>query len=410
MTLKYTGVNLAGLEFGQGGTLNDQYVLCGKEHYDYWSGNVGANTVRLPFNWERLQPQAYGELNPEYLSCLQESVSHARANDMTIILDLHNYARYYGEVTDQWKLGDVWKKLADHFGDAPDIWFNLMNEPYEVDAGQWADITQSVVNQLREVGIDNKLLLSGTHWSGAHAWIESGNAEAYDDFTDPLNNYAFDVHQYLDGPSSGFSGTVVDGSGSTRLVGITEWAKAGGHQLFLGETGAADATLPGQEHAHEEIVNLFEFMNSNSETWLGFTLWGAGPWWGEDYVFNINPGGLDTGTPVTDSVIEALKEWMQPAQPVSPADGTLYAADDLHTLYAGMLESPQAANGSYSAPEEQFLDLGALLDGSHPADAAIQAFVAQGQPALASPDGASLSGDVFAPELDDLLIPNATPA
>src|SRR5690606_27523875 len=107
---------------------------------------------------------------------LKQSVSWAKENGMTIALDLHNYARYNGQVTDAGKLADVWGKLANEFGGDDSVWFNLMNEPYNVNANQWADITQQVVNELRAEGVDNKLLLSGTQWSGAHSWSSSGNA------------------------------------------------------------------------------------------------------------------------------------------------------------------------------------------------------------------------------------------
>ena len=54
MGVKYTGVNLAGLQFGgAGGSLWTDYVSNGQTSYDYWS-NAGANTIRLPFTWERL--------------------------------------------------------------------------------------------------------------------------------------------------------------------------------------------------------------------------------------------------------------------------------------------------------------------------------------------------------------------
>src|SRR5688500_15278223 len=112
----YKGVNLAGMEFGNGNRVNTDYVVPGKSHYDYWAQDVGSNVIRLPFTWERLQPQAYGNLDQEYLGYLKQSVSWAKANGMTIALDLHNYARYNGQVTDSGKLTDVWKKIAKEFG------------------------------------------------------------------------------------------------------------------------------------------------------------------------------------------------------------------------------------------------------------------------------------------------------
>ncbi|NCC22699.1 MAG: hypothetical protein EOM26_09605, partial [Alphaproteobacteria bacterium] len=300
MSLLYTGVNLSGLEFGNGDRVWVDYAVPGREEYDYWSQNVGANVVRLPFTWERLQPTAGGDFDQEYLSYLKDSVGYAKANGMTIILDMHNYARYDGQVTDAAKLSDAWKKLGAEFGGDDSVWFNLMNEPYDIAATKWANITQQVVNDLRAEGIDNKLLLSGTAWSGAHSWVSSGNASAYEGFRDPMNNFAFDVHQYLDGDSSGTSGNTVAGSGSERLVKITEWAESNGFKLFLGEAGVADDSRSIKENG-----DMLNYMESHGETWIGFSLWGAGPWWG-DYYFEINPQGSEH-----DPAVQALMKHIQ---------------------------------------------------------------------------------------------------
>ncbi len=315
MSIQYKGVNLSGLEFGSGNRIWVDYALPGKEHYDYWAKNVGSNIIRLPFTWERLQPQAGGALDKAYLSYLSDSVSFAKANGMTIILDMHNYARYNGQLTDAAKLSDVWNKLGDVFGGDKSVWFNLMNEPYNIPAQQWADISQKVVNDLRADGITNKILLSGTAWSGAHSWVSSGNAAAYANFKDPLNNFAFDVHQYLDADSSGFTGKAVPGAGSTRLVQVTEWAESKGFKLFLGETGAANDSLPGQEHANTEIEAMMKYMEAHSQAWIGWTLWGAGPWWGKDYCFYINPEGLGTSNVKHAHAISDMMEFMTPGAP-----------------------------------------------------------------------------------------------
>ncbi|UIY29469.1 glycoside hydrolase family 5 protein [Neorhizobium galegae] len=53
------GVNLAGAEFGSlGDEYGKGYIYPTKETIDYFAGK-GFNTVRLPFLWERLQPQLY---------------------------------------------------------------------------------------------------------------------------------------------------------------------------------------------------------------------------------------------------------------------------------------------------------------------------------------------------------------
>lgn len=306
MAIEYKGVNLAGLEFGNGNRVNVDYVLPGKAHYDYWAQDVGSNIIRLPFMWERLQPQLGGGLNQEYLSYLKSSVQWAKQNDMTLVLDLHNYARHNGSVVNASQLTDVWKKIHAAIGNDDNVWLNLMNEPYNVSATSWANTTQQVVNNLRAAGVENKLLLSGTAWSGAHSWVSSGNAAAYQSFTDPRDNYAFDVHQYLDSDSSGTSATAVQGAGATRLIAVTQWAEAGGHQLFLGEAGLANNAA-----SRTEMTNMIKYMEAHGDAWLGFTLWGAGPWWPSNYIFYINPSNLG-GNEVHANSIAALLPLLKP--------------------------------------------------------------------------------------------------
>lgn len=309
-SLQYKGVNLSGLEFGNGYRAFYDYANPGREHFDYWGQDVGANIVRIPFKWERLQSEAGGALNQQYLNFLKEAVNNANANGMTAILDLHNYAEYHGQkLTNSTALSDVWTKLGNEFSGNDSVWLNLMNEPYNISAQSWANISQDVVNALRGQGIDNKILLSGTEWSGAHSWINSGNAAAYANFVDPLDNYAFDVHQYLDQWSSGMNGLAVQGAGTNSLIAITQWAEANGHQLFLGEIGAANPNIAGQQYALSELNNLFTYMESHSGAWLGWTLWGAGPWWPDNYHFNINPQNLNSADPIDSPIIQNILDW-----------------------------------------------------------------------------------------------------
>lgn len=314
MAIEFQGVNLSGLEFGRGDRPWFDYAIPQQSHYDYWAQDVGMNIVRIPFKWERLQAEAGGDINQEYLDFLKESVSHAQANDMVAILDLHNYGSYSGQKLDDMvdgagALTDVRTKLGNEFAGQSDVWLNLMNEPNGISIDDWAALTQETVNNLRAEGIEHKLLVSGSMWSGAFSWINTGNGAALSDFTDPLGNYAFDVHQYLDEWSTGTTGQAFEGMGESALKSITAWAEAFGHELFLGEIGLANPDVPGQELSVSEMEALMEFMNAHSDQWLGYALWGAGPWWPGDYHFNINPDYAD-GVPVAKEYVQDFLDYM----------------------------------------------------------------------------------------------------
>ncbi|MCA0256838.1 MAG: cellulase family glycosylhydrolase [Proteobacteria bacterium] len=300
MSVKFTGVNLAGLEFGGrvGGEPLTHYVANGADHYNFWA-DQGANTIRLPFTWERLQPVAGGALDPAYLELLHDAVATAEVNGQLLILDLHNYGEYYNELLSSGTpeltaaFADVWGRIAAEFKSAPNVWFGLMNEPHDIDPDLWMNTAQVATDAIRAADADNKILVSTVNWSSADAFNDAAYQQAldaYGRYSDPDGNFAFEVHQYLDEDSSG-SGHAVEGKGATVLEGVTEWARAHGYELFVGEFGVhADGENAG------EYVDFLNFMDANADVILGWTAWGAGEWWSTDYGYYLGAkesGGTD---------------------------------------------------------------------------------------------------------------------
>lgn len=78
------GINIAGLEYG--------YTINTQETYTYFA-TKGFKTVRIPFKWERLQPNVGGQLDATYLAELDEEVTMAGNAGLQVILDMHNYGR-----------------------------------------------------------------------------------------------------------------------------------------------------------------------------------------------------------------------------------------------------------------------------------------------------------------------------
>ncbi len=133
------------------------------------------NTIRLPILWERLQPTARGKLDPTQLALLQQAVARAKAAGMYLVIDLHNYAKYYG-----YKIGspevpvstftDVWRRLALTFKSDNAVMFGLMNEPNNISASEWAGAAQAAIDAIRKTGANNLILVPGALWTGAHSW------------------------------------------------------------------------------------------------------------------------------------------------------------------------------------------------------------------------------------------------
>ena len=102
---------------------------------------------------------------------------------------------------------------------------------------------------------------------------------------DPKNNYAFEVHQYLDGDFSGTSDQCLSTTiGSDKLVDFTKWLKQNHQHGFLGEfSGGSNNTC------YEAIDNMLSYIDSNTDVWLGWTYWAAGPWWPKQSTTILEP-------------------------------------------------------------------------------------------------------------------------
>lgn len=293
MQTELAGVNLAGAEFGSEvpGVHDVDYTYPKAESLDYFI-DKGMNVFRIPFLWERLQRTLYGDFDENEQSRLVALVTAVSDRGARAILDPHNYARYGGQVIGA-EIGndafsDFWSRLALLFADNDRVIFGLMNEPHDMDTAQWFSAATAATAAIRDVGAENLILLPGNRWTGAHSWRSFGgelsNADGIVDYSDPLDNVAVEVHQYLDSNSSGSGGACVsDTIGVERVTEFTEWARENGYRAFLGEFGA-----PANRVCLHSVDNMLSFVGENADVWLGWTWWAAGPWWG-DYPLSVEP-------------------------------------------------------------------------------------------------------------------------
>ena len=294
MPMPFRGVNLAGGEFGN--------VLPGSEGKDYkWptAGEVdyyvskGMNTFRVGFKWERLQPKAYGELDAAYVAKLDALVAHATAKGARVILNPHNFARYYGNTVGSTTVpsaafADLWRRLALRFGPNARVMFNLVNEPNNMPTEQWVNAANAAIQSIRTAGATNLVHVPGNGWTGAYSWTHNyygtPNAHAMLSIVDPANNIVFEVHQYLDANSSGGSDQCVSTTiGSERLAPFIDWLRANGKKGFVGEfAGGNNPTC------NAAVKDMLASMMSASDVLVGWQWWAAGPAWG-NYPFSLHP-------------------------------------------------------------------------------------------------------------------------
>src|SRR5262249_11670346 len=148
-------------------------------------------------------------------------ISTATTRGMNVIINPHNFARYYPDITSfnsmqsgsvgvigatavpNAAFADFWGRLANIYKTNRLVIFGLMNEPNAISGSQWVSAANAAIVAIRATGATNLILVPGISWTGAHSWVSSGNSVDMLNIVDSGSNYAFEVHQYLDSDSSG---------------------------------------------------------------------------------------------------------------------------------------------------------------------------------------------------------------
>jgi endoglucanase len=291
------GVNLAGADFGAiPGLHGRDYLYPPATHFDYF-GKLGFLLVRLPFKWERLQPELNAPFAAGEQALLLETIGHAMQSGQTLILDPHNFAKRRISA-DNWSaehqigspevpvdsFANFWSRLAELLKDNPKIVFGLMNEPAGIGVEAWLECANAAVAGIRSTGALNLILVPGVEYTGAHSWLQVGNTRMAD-VVDPLHHFAFEVHQYFDADSSGTKPDAVSPTiGSERIAAFQNWARGHGFKAILGEFNGGR-----NETALNALDNICREVSSHPDIWLGWTAWAGGPRWKDDEMFNLEP-------------------------------------------------------------------------------------------------------------------------
>lgn len=294
------GININGAEYiGPSGQKTGIDYFPTHEEIRYFAAK-GMDNLRMPIAWENLQHSLGGALDSAYLAKMHDVVNYAKSLGMEVIIDIHNYGSYKGNLigssaVPSSSFADVWSKLAQSFADDSNVIFGLMNEPQQANPDIWLPIVNQAIAAIRATGATQQITVPGVYWDGAFNWVSNGNAAVIGKqgaVVDPLNNFIFEVHQYLDHDTSGSHGTVVSATiGAERLAAITDWARTNGYKLYLGETGVADNNL-----SLTALDTMMSFLKANEDVWQGVSYWAAGSVWQGNYIFSAQPlmGLLDS--------------------------------------------------------------------------------------------------------------------
>ncbi|MFL5731214.1 MAG: Ig-like domain-containing protein [Cytophagaceae bacterium] len=366
------GVNLAGLEFGDGP--GGSYTAPTAAELDYYKAR-GIKLIRLPFMWERAQPSLNGALASAYMGQIDGVIAAAKTRSMSIILDVHNYCRYNNQVIGQPGSGvtnahfaDLWTKLATRYANEPTVYaFDLMNEPSELGGASWFNSAQAAINGIRTVDNSHIIMVEGDFWSHADVWVQYN--DNLKNLVDPANKIIYHAHQYFDSDGSGtYSNNTMAGNGKNVNSGVNavspfvNWLNTNNKKGFIGEYGVPNNA--DVANWNQLMDNMLAYLSANC---VGGTYWAGGPWWG-NYILSCEP---DPITNPDRPVMATLKKYVNftgscgttpPANTpptvslTSPANGTTYTAP------ASVVISANASDANGTVSKVDFYNGSTLLN------------------------------------------------
>lgn len=294
--LSWYGVNIAGAEFG------DKSLHPTRKHIDRYA-QMGMNHIRFPFFWQRLKEdldsQGVEAFENWHWSQFLDFVSYATVeHNMMVILDSHGVEIPTPFVSNPALAASYiqfWKDVASYplFKSNPLIMFDVLNEPALVDSDSIIKFMNEMIVAIRGVGAENLILVSGTRWSGAYSWTQDwgsglhgrSNAEAAMAVRDPLNRFAFSLHQYFDSDNGGKLNECKGEAAEVKLKDVTDWLRTNRRRAFLTEMAAGTGI-----NCAEDLKSLLDYVEQNSDVWMGWSWWAGGSW-DDDYVSSIEDRG-----------------------------------------------------------------------------------------------------------------------
>nr|AYW35863.1 endoglucanase GH5 [Evansstolkia leycettana] len=284
---QWFGANESGAEFGNQnipGTLGTDYTWPDTSTIQTLR-NAGMNIFRVPFLMERLVPnQMTGSPDPTYLADLKSTVNFITGTGAYAVVDPHNYGRYYNNIiTSTSDFAAFWTTVASQFASNPRVIFDTNNEYNNMDQTLVLNLNQAAINAIRAAGATSQYIFAeGNSWTGAWTWTSVN--DNMKQLTDPSNKLVYEMHQYLDSDGSGTSDQCVNSTiGYDRIVSATQWLQANGKVAFLGEFAGGSNSV-----CEAAVTGMLDYMEQNSDVWLGAEWWAAGPWWG-NYIYSMEP-------------------------------------------------------------------------------------------------------------------------
>jgi endoglucanase len=316
--LPLVGVNIAGFDFGCGtdGTCNTTQALPPLSQYggpdgagqmQHFVKDDGMTIFRLPVGWQWLTGNsASSTLNQANFAKYNALVTACLNTGAYCIVDIHNYARYNGQIVGQGGpsndvLAQLWANIARQFAGQSKVVFGIMNEPHDVpDINAWATTVQAAVTAIRNAGATSQMiLLPGNNWTSAETFVSNGSGAALLKVTNldgSTTGLIFDVHKYLDSDNSGTHSECVTNNIQSSWAPLANWLRCNGRQALNSETGGGNV-----QSCVTYLCQQIAYQAQNSDVFLGYIGWSAGAFSAQTYVLSEVPTG--SGSSWQDSLL-----------------------------------------------------------------------------------------------------------
>lgn len=262
--------------------------------------NDKLNAFRLPVAWQYLVNwELGGTIDETNFAAYNELVQNCTAIASMCIVDVHNYARWDGDIINQSSgavtnadFTSLWSQLATKFASQSKTAFGIMNEPHDItDMTTWGATVQAAVTAIRQAGATSQIiLLPGNAYTTANGYVTNSGPylQGITNIDGSFDNLIFDVHAYLDSDNSGTASTCVTNNTVDAFGPLATYLRSFDppRQAMLSETGGGSSDSSCEEYLCQEL----QFLADNSDVFIGYTGWAAGSF-ATSYVLSETPSG-----------------------------------------------------------------------------------------------------------------------
>jgi endoglucanase len=157
--------------------------------------DLGFDHARLSIDPEPLiADKTTGELRPEAMARLDETVKQINVTGLVVVLDIHPETawKHASTMTDEGmqQFFVFWKSFAKHYAgtDPAKVYFEVLNEPEGVDLNRWAEEEAKAVEVIRAQAPRHTIIVGGANWNGING-LEAMSALQDDDIIYTFHDY-----------------------------------------------------------------------------------------------------------------------------------------------------------------------------------------------------------------------------